>query len=248
MPLSLPDWHKRYHQQAEWTRSIRLHILQQLKLDSSAKGLEVGCGTGAILTDLYKQGYQNLLGVDIQLQTLEYAIQGNMTSPLICANGLSLPFAPQYFDFIYCHYLLMWLKDPHRALLEMKRVVKPGGVILLFAEPDYGGHIAHPAELERIVNLQVQSLRTQGVDVQVGRKLQQLLLEIGLEEIQSGIIGAEWSQASSNLQSELEMIQSDLEFITTRRDASLAYLQSRQWQGMVYFIPTFYAFGRVSNV
>ena len=37
------------------------------------------------------------------------------------------PFTNASFDLTFCHYLLLWLKDPLSAIKEMKRVTRPGG-------------------------------------------------------------------------------------------------------------------------
>ncbi|NTW13004.1 MAG: hypothetical protein HGA30_06805, partial [Anaerolineales bacterium] len=46
------NWHTRYSQQAKWTRDLRDYIFGKIKLDNAHHVLEVGCGTGAILSEL----------------------------------------------------------------------------------------------------------------------------------------------------------------------------------------------------
>ncbi|MCK7482052.1 MAG: class I SAM-dependent methyltransferase [Candidatus Moduliflexus flocculans] len=46
------NWHARYSQQAKWTRNLRAYIFDKIKLDDATRVLEVGCGTGAILSEL----------------------------------------------------------------------------------------------------------------------------------------------------------------------------------------------------
>ncbi len=46
------NWHTRYTQQAKWTRDLRAYIFNKIKLNESNRVLEVGCGTGAILSEL----------------------------------------------------------------------------------------------------------------------------------------------------------------------------------------------------
>ena len=42
-----------------------------------------------------------------------------------------LPFPDQYFDHAVCLGALLYFKDPRQALLEMRRVLKPGGRVVL---------------------------------------------------------------------------------------------------------------------
>ena len=46
------------------------------------------------------------------------------------ADVFALPFADASFDVVWTKYLLQWLKEPERALNELKRVTRPGGIIV----------------------------------------------------------------------------------------------------------------------
>ena len=50
--LTAHDWHSRYQQQAGWTRAMRHFIFRRLDLQPGKRVLEIGCGTGAITSDL----------------------------------------------------------------------------------------------------------------------------------------------------------------------------------------------------
>ena len=54
MPFTTADWHRRYQQQAGWSKTVRDHIFLNLNLPDPASILEVGCGTGAVLADYSK--------------------------------------------------------------------------------------------------------------------------------------------------------------------------------------------------
>ena len=46
------NWHARYIQQSAWTRDLRAYLFEKAGLTRARRVLEVGCGTGAILSML----------------------------------------------------------------------------------------------------------------------------------------------------------------------------------------------------
>jgi hypothetical protein len=135
-------------------------------------------------------------------------------------------------------------------LLEMSRVTRQGGLIVALAEPDHEARIDFPPELGILGKLQTQSLQQQGVDTQMGRKLGFHFSKIGLEEIETGILGAQWKTGTSNLadQSEWEILRSDLgNQISEDELQNFRQLDQSAYQdgSRVLFVPTFYAVGKV---
>jgi SAM-dependent methyltransferase len=83
-----------------------------------------------------------------------------------------LPFGDGTFDRVFSHALFEHLSDPVRALRELRRVLKPGGVIGV-CSPDWGGFIVSPPSpglSEALEAYKAVQLRNGG-DVEVGRKL-----------------------------------------------------------------------------
>ena len=155
-----------------------------------------------------------------------------------------LPFADASFNLTFCHFLFLWLAQPLQALQEMKRVTRPGGWVCAFAEPDYGGRVAHPKALADLADLQCESMDKQGAETSMGRQLNQLFHQCKLKEIENGVLAAEWTQDASQLEGELQMIHNDLAFIGKGREFEDYQRQITKKDGAVYFIPTFYAAGR----
>ncbi len=75
--LSLIDWHQRYLQQAGWTAEIRKHLFEKAGLKPGSKVLEVGCGTGAVLSQIAGKMELSLTGIDIDQASLAFAQQQN---------------------------------------------------------------------------------------------------------------------------------------------------------------------------
>ena len=248
MDLTTAQWHDRYIKQAEWTASLREFIFKQININSAGSVLEVGCGTGAVLSSL-PNGLRSF-GIDLQFEPLEFAANSFQRSAYVCGDAFHLPLADTSFDFTFCHYLLLWLKSPLDALQEMKRVTKPGGFVVAFAEPDHAGRIDYPPELKELGTMQSQSLEIQGVNLMSGRQLAGLFSKAGLNAIVAGVSGFQRQPAGLPewFMSEWQMLEHDL---IGKVDAAeltrYRALDERTWnQGSrVLWVPTFYAFGRV---
>lgn len=247
MRFSIEDWYKRFRIQSIWTKNIRTHLLNRIGHSNSERVLEIGCGTGAVLQDFCEMGCQHLFGLDNHFRSLIYAggivKQGNF----INGNAFHLPFRTASFELTYCHYLLLWLKKPINALMEMARVTKPHGYVFAFAEPDYASRIVYPIEFESFSKLQNDSLLQQGADISIGKRLKSLFLNTGLMDISTGIIGAEWKYENESRSSEFLMMKNDLNRINPSFDDNQLKLLMKR-KDFINFVPTFYACGRVKSV
>lgn len=88
--------------------------------------LEVGCGTGLILSRLASIARQ-AVGADLSAGMLEKA-RGRGLS-VVQANALNLPFPDATFDAAVSFKVLAHIEDIRGAVGEMCRVVKPGGIV-----------------------------------------------------------------------------------------------------------------------
>lgn len=98
--------------------------------------LDVGCGTGNVTRELSKI-YNSVYGVDPSEGMLEQArrVPVESINPISWTEGFSesLPFEAHFFDLITVAQAFHWF-DADRFLKESKRVLKPGGLIAIFAE------------------------------------------------------------------------------------------------------------------
>lgn len=180
------NWHSRYLQQAGWTRELRNYVFDKAGLAQAKRVLEVGCGTGAILSGLKSSA--KLHGLDLDRGALREAQVHAPKALITRGNALQLPYPAFYFDIVYCHLLLLWVFDPLAALIEMKRVTRAGGYVLALAEPDYTLRVDEPAELAAIGRMQTESLRRRGADVGLGGRLADLLDRAGVHIIETGVL------------------------------------------------------------
>ncbi|MEW5868869.1 MAG: methyltransferase domain-containing protein [Chloroflexota bacterium] len=248
MSLDLTDWHQRFIQQARWTQDLRRYLFERARLTRASRTLEVGCGTGALLESCLDSSY--LHGLDISAPHLYLARFHAPRALLVQGDAHALPYAPASFDLTFCHFLLLWVKQPENVIAEMVRITRPGGSVLALAEPDYGGRIDFPDELAKLANLQQTALRRQGADPLIGRRLASIFASAGLQQIETGVLGGQWQGSPSKQDWEnewqvlLEDIGADLpasELESLRQHDHKAWLEGSR----VLFVPTFYAWGRM---
>lgn len=248
--ITIEAWHQRYSQQAKWTAGIRQHLFEQVQLRQADSLLEVGCGTGAILSDLTLRFSNRLFGLDISRPYLHLANQQVSQAILSQADAHCIPFPDDCFNIVLCHFLLLWVGQPAQVVQEMTRVLKTGGALLVLAEPDYGGRIDYPDELNMAGRLQTQALRGQGANPNMGRQLAHLLLQAGLADIQVGVLGGQWripSGSDFDWETEWAVTESDLTGLVPGSELKkIQTLEERAWKAgdRILFVPTFYAWGR----
>jgi SAM-dependent methyltransferase len=239
------NWHRRYLQQAKWTRDLRAYLFEQARLSKASRVLEVGCGTGAILSAL--PDHFSIHGLDIDASALAQCRVHTPATSLVQGDALQLPYADNTFDIVYCHFLLLWVKDPLQALLEMKRVAKKGAHILAFAEPDYTARVDEPPELIPLGQWQTESLRRQGADPSLGARLAELFFRAGIKLLETGTIqSAERDPSSEDWETEWEVIQSDLAGLIPSEDIHKMKRLDGQAQASgkrKLHVPTYFAWG-----
>jgi SAM-dependent methyltransferase len=248
--LDLSAWHQRFLQQAQWTEKLRAYLFSKMPWGEKDSVLEVGCGTGAVLNHLPVNSTQPLTGIDIDLPQLRFAQKGHPNTRMVCGDAAHLPFQSGAFSLSFCHFLLLWVATPSQVLAEMKRVTKSKGCVMALAEPDYGGRIDFPESLEELGHRQTDALADQGAEVRMGRRLRALFTSAELDQIETGILGAQWTgqDTPGAADSEWQTLQSDLEGCLSAdqlRRFEAIDRKARQEGRRVLYVPTFYAIGFV---
>jgi SAM-dependent methyltransferase len=248
------NWHHRYLQQAAWTSDLRAYLFDKTGLLQARRVLEVGCGTGAILSTLQTSASSSrtmsLHGLDLNAAALNEAHRHAPTAFSTRGDAHALPYPNRSFDIVYCHFLLLWVNDPLQTLAEMKRVTRSKGYVLALAEPDYTARTDQPDELVELGRLQNESLQRQGADISLGERLADLFFRAEINIIETGVIQSRDNDAlsSEECQNEWAVIESDLaESVTKKEIARLKKLdqEARKRETRVLNVPTYFAWGQV---
>lgn len=107
------------------------------KVGSQAMVLDCGIGSGTLSTALHSilPESPKFCGIDLSGEMLARANvemrRLGLTLELTQADILSIPYADASFDFVMAAHVLEHLPEPQRALKEMVRVLKPGGMLFV---------------------------------------------------------------------------------------------------------------------
>lgn len=124
-----------------WSRRVAREFLNWLAVPAEKEWLDVGCGTGALTQGILAHASPRLVkGVDPSPGFVAYAkahvISGRASFAV--ADAQSLPVESATCDAAVAGLVLNFVPQPPRAVAEMARVVRPGGVVAAYVW-DYAG-------------------------------------------------------------------------------------------------------------
>ena len=125
-------------------------LIERSGIKQGMRVLEVGCGSGAFVTFVARAVGKTgkVYALDIQPAMLRQ-LKAKLTRPenrdiknieLIQASAYNLPFENNSLDLVYMITVLQEIPDRQKALAEIKRVLKPEGILAvteLLPDPDY---------------------------------------------------------------------------------------------------------------
>lgn len=245
--MQIADWHKRYQEQAQWTKPLRHYLLEKLPIRSDWLSCELGCGTGAILQDL-SSSLSQIIGLDHNLEALTF--QNEAKAYLLNADAYQPPFHANSFNFLFCHYFLLWMANPMAVLKVARCLLKPGGYLAVFAEPDYASRQTLPAKLNELAELQNRSLAAQGANLKVGRQLGQLLTNSGFSIMEYGSMKESIGASHTLTESEKTVLRADWQFLDKKQEAEITQEKLEdllRFEPERWYLPTYYALAELNE-
>jgi len=112
-------------------------VAKQLVEEIPANGsvLEIAPGPGYFCIELAKLGDFQIMGLDISKSFVEIARRNAAKEALKIdfreGNASAMPFASETFDFTFCQAAFKNFSEPVKAISEMYRVLKSGGVAVI---------------------------------------------------------------------------------------------------------------------
>jgi len=126
----------RYDAAARLQRDVRTELLSRLDgLQLTPRAvLDLGAGTGDAAQQLKRRFRRaQVVAADIAPQMLAATLRrSRWWRPIRCveADARALPFESASFDLVFTNLMLQWVDPPDMALAQMRRVLRPGGLLL----------------------------------------------------------------------------------------------------------------------
>lgn len=154
--------------------------------------LDVGCGPGSITLGLAAAvAPGEAVGLDVEESVLDAAreraaVDGVTNVRFEAGDVAALPFPDGSFDAVFAHTLLEHVGDGGAALREMRRVLRPGGVIGV-RDCDWGSGVIAPdnGSVAMAMTLYARVWRHNGGHPHCGRYLRGMLTEGGFTRIET---------------------------------------------------------------
>jgi ubiquinone/menaquinone biosynthesis C-methylase UbiE len=187
------------------------YIYRHVDFSEQEALLEVGCGVGAQTEILLRRfPHLKITSVDASKKQLERArlhlrpfLKENAAEKrvrLVEANGEKLPFTPGSFDAAFLCWFLEHLPAPEKALAQVKKMLRPGGVLYCneVMHATFFLHPYSPATLQYWFEFNDHQWNQKG-DPFVGAKLGNLLQETGFRNVQTEIIQLHYDNRTPRL-------------------------------------------------
>lgn len=125
-----------------WSRQLAPLFIDFAGIADGERVLDVGCGTGSLTFALPRAADLNeIVAIDFSPVFVEATMRAN-SDPRIKvqqADACALPFADASFDRALALLVLHFVPEAGKAVAEMRRVTRPGGVVAAVVWDHYGG-------------------------------------------------------------------------------------------------------------
>lgn len=111
-------------------RELVLKLCRIYAIRTGLKILDIGCGTGALMMELIPFG--EVEGVDASEIAVTFCRSRGLDRAKV-GNITDLPYSEKTFDVVLALDVLEHIRDDGTAIAEIKRVLKPNGIAIIFS-------------------------------------------------------------------------------------------------------------------
>ena len=137
-------------------RAVIRALLHRAELPAKVRLLDAGCGTGRNLVEFGSLGAA--AGVDPSAEAVAFCQERGLED--VRRGGIeTLPFGPDEFDLLLACDVLEHVEDDTGALVELRRVASPGGMLLITVPAYHWLWTEHDVQLHHVRRYTLRRLR-----------------------------------------------------------------------------------------
>ncbi len=166
-------------------------VLRQAGLTPGMHVADFGCGVGAVTRTLADRvgPFGSVTGIDANGAQLDQAArlcnsEGLANVRFVEADACRTGLRRESFDLVYCRFLLLHLPDPAACLLEMRDVLRPGGIIVVEDGDLASAESQPPTALNAFADLFTRLAPTRGVNYSLSTNLYHLVKAAGFPNLE----------------------------------------------------------------
>lgn len=159
---------------------LRARSYELLRAARGALVVDVGCGTGRAVAELADQGAR-AMGIDVNDQMIALAREGWPHGDFRVGDAYALPLADGEAAGYRADKVIHTLADPGRAFAEARRVLAPGGRIVVSGQ-DWDTFVADSSDPE-LTRAIVRKRADQVPSPRAARQFRNLLLDAGFRDV-----------------------------------------------------------------
>lgn len=247
-PQACVRWLDRQHALA-FKQQYKARTFALLDLQPGQRVLDVGCGTGQDAQALAERVAPDgeVVGLDFSQAMIDEARRRSQGAPLpvtfVQGDAHQLAFEDSTFDRCRGDRTFQHLPDPERALAELIRVTKPGGLVLI-VEPDHETLVVDTPYKEvtrRFLAFRADGLRQGDVAHRLFALYQELgLTEVGVEPMTE--IATDYAAINGVMGFDRGMRTAAEHGVVTRDEAErwIAYVEEAARTGRFFYAMTFF--------
>lgn len=169
--------------------------LDLAELEGGEKILDIGCGNGGYLGTLHRHGHEGLtVGMDFSagmLSTARLMADPDHMQSVVQGDAAALPFAGGTADVVLVMHMLYHVPDPTMALAEVRRILRPGGRVLIVLNGSGHQHELRDLLREALVcagESPVDISASEAFDLDAGEELAARFFSVARHDIRSDLV------------------------------------------------------------